>query len=191
MKFSRPLVWVFFVVLTGLWAPLGASPATPESKTPEEDPLPVVVSPTQTWQFNGSLEKVRDALVTLLKEDGLSIKEENRAAGTFATDLIIFDDKKFGVDVSVPPPRANPKYPWLQAIAVSSGRFGLEGKLTGAGPDLTRLDLRAIIEVTAMNTKKGGQAWIPRYSNGTVEHLYISRLGLKLLPTPPSESTPR
>ena len=191
MKSSRPIAWVLSLALIGPGAALAAGPAAPEPKAAEDDPLPVVNSPTLTWQFNGSLEKVRDAMVALLKEDGLSIKDENRATGSFVTDLVNFDTKKFGVDVSAPPPRANPAYPWLQSISVNVGRFGLEGKLVAAGPETTRLDLRALIEVTALNTKKGGVVWIPRYSNGTIEHLYFSRLGLKLVAPPPSDNASR
>jgi hypothetical protein len=175
----------------GPWAAVAAANSTPEPKPPEEDVPPAVISPTQTWQFTGSLEKVREALLAVLKEDGLSIKDESRSTGTFVTDLVSFDTKKFGVDVSAPPPRANPAYPWLQSISVNNGRFGLEGKLVAAGAETTRLDLRAIIEVTAINTKKGAVTWVPRYSNGTIEHLYFSRLGLKLLPPPSSDGASR
>lgn len=188
MKVSRPVVWVSFLALLGLWAPLLA---TPEAKSQEEDPIPVVNSPTQTWQFNGNLERVREALLAMLKEDGLSIKEENRSNGTFVTDLVNFDSKRFGVDISIPPPRANAKYPWLQNIAVTSGRYGLEGKLSVAGPEVTRLDLKALIEVTAMNARKGTTAWVPRFSNGTVERFYFSNLGMKLLATPTGDGAPR
>jgi len=191
VKFPRPVAWVSWLVLMGLGSPLIAAPGAPEPKTQDENAIPTLNSPILTWQFNGSLEKVRQALLAILKEDGLSIKEENRGTGAFVTDLVNFDSKKFGVDVSLPPPRANPQYPWLQSIAVNSGRFGLDGKLTVAGAENTRLDLKAIIEVTAMSTKKGGTFWIPRYSNGTIEHLYFSRLGMKLLPSPAGESAPR
>jgi len=175
----------------GPWASLAAANSTPEPKLPEGDAPPAVVSPTQTWQFSGSLDKVREAMLALLKEDGLSIKEESRSTGTFVTDLVNFDTKKFGVDVSSPPPRANPGYPWLQSISVNNGRFGLEGRLVAAGPETTRLDLRALIEVTAINTKKGAVSWVPRYSNGTIEHFYFSRLGLKLLPPSSSDGASR
>lgn len=188
VKFPRPVLWVSFLALMGSWAPLLGAP---EAKSQEEDAIPVVNSPTVTWQFNGSLERVRDNLLTILKEDGLSIKEESRSTGTFVTDLVNFDSKKFGVDVSIPPPRANANYPWLQAIAVLSGRFGLEGRLSAVGPEATRLDLKAIIEVTAMNAKKGNIAWVPRYSNGTVERSYISSLGIKLVAAPSSNSAPQ
>jgi len=191
VKSSRPIAWVLSLALIGPGTALAAGTAAPEPKAQEEDPVPVVNSPILTWQFNGSLQKVLDAMVALLKEDGLSIKEENRTTGTFVTDLVNFDSKKFGVDVSSPPPRANPAYPWLQSIEVTNGRFGLEGKLVAAGPETTRLDLRALIEVTAIYTKKGNVIWVPRYSNGTIEHLFFSRLGLKLLAPPPSDSAPR
>ncbi|MCI0656113.1 MAG: hypothetical protein L0170_03480, partial [Acidobacteria bacterium] len=101
------------------------------------------------------------------------------------------DSKRFGVDISIPPPRANAKYPWLQNIAVTSGRYGLEGKLSVAGPEVTRLDLKALIEVTAMNARKGTTAWVPRFSNGTVERFYFSNLGMKLLATPTGDGAPR
>jgi hypothetical protein len=188
VKVSRPVAWVSFLVVLGSWAPLFAAP---EAKTQEEDPIPVVNSPIQSWQFNGNLERVREAFLALLKEDGLSIKEENRSNGTFVTDLVSFDSKKFGVDISIPPPRANAKYPWLQSIAVNSGRYGLEGKFSVAGAELTRLDLKALIEVTAMNARKGTTAWVPRLSNGTVERFYFSNLGMKLLATPTTDGAPR
>ena len=191
VKFPRPVTWLSFLVLLGFSAPLLATSGSPDAKNTEEDPLPVVNSPTQSWQFKGSLEKVREALLAVLKEDGLSIKEENRSAGTFVTDLVAFDSKRFAVDISIPPPRANDKYPWLQSIAVLSGRYGLEGKLSAEGPETTRLDLKALIEVTAMNAKKRTMAWVPRLSNGTVERSFFSDLGLKLLATPSSDSAPR
>jgi hypothetical protein len=190
VKSSRPIAWVLSWALIGPGTALAAGTA-PEPKAQEEDPIPLVNSPILTWQFNGSLRKVRDAMVALLKEDGLSIKEENRTTGSFVTDLVSFDSKKFGVDVSSPPPRADPAYPWLQSIEVNNGRFGLEGKLVAAGPETTRLDLRALIEVTAIYTKKGTVSWLPRYSNGTIEHFFFSRLGLKLLAPPPSDNAPR
>ena len=191
MKSSRPIAWVSFLALMGPWTSLAAANSTPEPKPPEEDAPPAVISPMLTWQFNTSLEKVREAMLAVLKEDGLSIKEESRSTGTFVTDLVSFDTKKFGVDVSSPPPRANPSYPWLQSFQVTTGRFGLEGKLVAGGPVTTRLDLRALIEVTAIYTKTGNVSWFPRYSNGTIEHFFFSRLGLKLLAPPPSDSAPR
>jgi hypothetical protein len=179
------------MALIGLGSPLFAGPDTPEIPNPEEEAAPVLNSPILSWQFNGTLERVRDTLIDLLKKDGLSLKEENREAGTFMTDLVNFNAKKFGVNVSIPPPRVNPKYPWLQSIAVSNGRFGLEGRLIAVGPESTRLDLRALLEVQAMNTKKGELTWTPRYSNGTIEHQYFSRLAVSLPPPPSGESAPR
>ena len=190
VKSARPIAWVSFLALMGPWASVTAANSAPEPKPSEEDAPPVVNSPTLTWQFNGSLDKVREAMLAVLKEDGLSIKEESRG-GTFVTDLVSFDTKKFGVDVSAPPPRANPAYPWLQSISVNNGRYGLEGKLVASGPETTRLDLRALIEVTAINTKKGAVTWVPRYSNGTIEHFYFSRLGLKLVPPPSTDGASR
>ena len=178
------------LLLLGLSGLLHAAPESPDAKVPEEDTPPPINSPYLNWQFNAPLAKVKEALQALMKEDGLSFKEDNSATGDFVTDLAEFDEKKFGVDVSIPPPRANPKYPWLQSIAMTSGRFGLQGKLVSMGPTSTRLDLRALLEIPAINSKVGGRRWVPRYSNGTIEHLYITRLSLRLLPPPASDGKP-
>jgi len=177
------------LVLWGLGGALAVASEAPEAKEQDEEAAPAVISPYLNWQFNGSLEKVRESLQAVLKEDGLTLKEDAKSPGTFVTDLVVFDEKRFGVNVSTPPPRANPKYPYLQAIAVNAGRYGLEGRLSSAGPQATRLEIRALIEVSAINTRKGGTVWIPRYSNGTIEHLAFSRIALKML-APASGDTP-
>jgi hypothetical protein len=170
---------------------LPASAATPEEKHPQEEGPPQVVSPWQSWDFNGSRERVRSEMLSLIKEQGLTITAEDEKKGTFVTDLVEFDDKKFGVDVGVPPPKAGPKYPYFQLNAMTSGKFGLEGRFSGATDGRTHLDLRALLETRGMDEKIRGMRWIPRVSNGEVERYFFTRLSLKLLNTPSDSSSPR
>jgi hypothetical protein len=170
-----------FLLLFGLASGLQAVPDDTQPKIPDEDLPPPITSPYLNWQFDAPKAKTWEALQALIKEDGLTIKEKNDTAGSFVTELLEFDEKKFTVDVSIPPPRANPKYPWLQPIVMTSGRYGLDGKLSSLGPNKTRLDLKAILEIAAINSKVGGKHWVPRYSNGAIEHQYFSRLSFRLL----------
>jgi hypothetical protein len=172
-----------------LCAPVWGAPA---SDVKEEPPAPLepppVTSPWRTFQFNGTPQQVRERLEALMKEDGLTVKEQNKDAGSFLTDLVEFDDKKFGVDVSIPPTKASPKYPWFQMNEMTSGRFGLEGRLSPLGEGQTRLDLRALLEIRAFDRRIHAMRWIPRYSNGSVEQVYFTRLALSLLQ--PSSQAP-
>lgn len=188
---KRSGLWPVAVLMLMAVGPApGHASDSPDAKEQDDTPLPVS-SPYLTMQFSGDLEKVRESFQALLKEDGLALKEDPKNPAAFSTDMVHFDDKKFGMAVSTPPPRANPKYPWLQSIAANSGRYGLEGRFFSTGAQTTRIELRAIIEVTAINTRKGGTAWVPRYSNGTIEHLTFSRLALKLLPPATADGASR
>lgn len=174
--------WLAGMLMALLCAPGWAGPVS-ESKEEPSAPLdpPPVTSPWRTFQFNGTVTQVREHLEALMKEDGLTLKEQDKDKGSFLTDLVEFDEKKFGVDVSTPPPKASPKYPWFQTIEMTSGRFGLEGRLSSLGEGQTRLDLRALLEIRAMDKKIRGMRWVPRYSNGSVEQVYFTRLALSLL----------
>ena len=174
-----------------LCAPASGQAQEPSDKAvPDPEGPPPVSSPWRTWQFNGSLERVREQLEALMKEDGLAFKEQNKATGSFVTDLVEFDDKKFGVEVSIPPPKASPKYPWFQLNSMTSGRFGLEGRLSALSESQTRLDLRALLEIRAMDKKIRALRWIPRYSNGAVEQLYFTRLSMSLLQSSSTAQAP-
>jgi len=180
-----------FFLLMGLSGLLPAAPDLEEGKVTEGDVPPLISSPWRSWHFGAPLDRVRSELLSLLKEDGLTIVEEDRAAGNLLTDKIQFDSKRFGVDVSIPPPKAGPKYPWFQMNAMTSGRYGLEGKVSTLGPGQTGVDLRAVLEIQGMDQKIRAMRWVPRYSNGTVEQHYFSRLGFRLIPPPSGESSPR
>lgn len=169
-----------------------AAPAAPMPEGEgDSDAPPAVTSPWRTWQFNAPPERIRAELSALFKEDGLSLKEEDRKAGTFVTDLVEFDEKKFGVELSIPPPKAGPKYPWFQTNDMKSGRFGIEGKIHPVHGAEVRVDLRALLEIRGMDQKIRSMRWIPRYSNGAVESLYFTRLSMRLLPAATGESTRR
>ncbi|PYQ14125.1 MAG: hypothetical protein DMH00_02380 [Acidobacteria bacterium] len=168
---------------------LGA-PEPSAQKVEETAPSPVN-SPWKTWQFNAPPERVRAELLVLMKEDRLNLKEESRKDGTLLTDLVEFNDKKFGVDVSIPPPKATPKYPWFQTNEMRSGRYGLEAKLSPLGSTSTRVDLRALLQIRGMDGKIRAMRWIPRYSNGAVEQQYFTRLSLRLLPSTVGDNTRR
>jgi hypothetical protein len=163
-----------------------ARPAAPENKAPEEGGPPPVSSPWQSWQFNGSLEKVRSELLALCREDGLAPDHEDPKSGSFRTGMVEFNDKKFGVDVSVPPPKASPKYPYFQLNDMTAGRYGLEARLSPGASGQTHLDLRALLEIQGMDQKIRAMRWIPRISNGEVERYYFTRLALRLL-NPPAD----
>jgi hypothetical protein len=166
---------------------LPASAISEEKHPPDEGP-PQVVSPWQSLDFNGSLERVHADLFALIKEQGLTVTAEDEKKGSFVTDLVEFDDKKFGVDVGVPPPKAGPKYPYFQLNTMTSGKFGLEGHLVSTPDGRTHLDLRALLETRGMDEKIRGMRWIPRVSNGEVERYFFTRLSLKLL-NPPSDGS--
>src|SRR5262249_35743629 len=159
-----------------------------ESPTPEGPPPPPVSSPWQTWRFAAAPARVKSELLTLFKEDGLSLESENATAGSLLTNLAEFGKEKFGQkDVSIPPPRASEKYPYYQLIAMTSGRFGFECRLSPLPDAQTRIDLRARLEIRAFDRNRREWTWVPRYSNGIVEHSYFDRLSLRL--TQPPETT--
>jgi hypothetical protein len=93
--------------------------------------------------------------------------------------------------VGVPPPKAGPKYPYFQLNVMTSGKYGLEGRLTGVSEARTRLDLRALLEARGMDEKIRGMRWIPRVSNGEVERYFFTRLSLRLLNPPSASPSPR
>jgi hypothetical protein len=183
--------WLAGMLMALLCAPAWGGPEADTKEDPSAplDPPPVT-SPWRAFQFNGTLQQVREHLEALLKEDGLTLKEQNKNTGSFLTDLVEFDEKKFGVDVSTPPPKASPKYPWFQTIEMTSGRFGFEGRLSPLAEGQTRLDLRALLEIRAMDKKLRGMRWVPRYSNGSIEQVYFTRLALSLLQPSPQAQAP-
>ena len=161
-----------------------ASPGLPMPEPLEvPDAPPPVTSPWRSWHYHAKPEQVRAALEALFKEDGLTIKEQDLKSGTFTTDLVEFNDKKFGVELSIPPPKAGAKYPWFQTNDMRSGRFGIEGKIFPAAGEDVRVDIRALLEIRGMDQKVKSMRWIPRYSNGAVEQQYFTRLSLQLLAT--------
>lgn len=180
---------LLLVVISGLVSPAltkpevregEAEPQAPDASQAPDAPPPVS-SPWRSWHYNATPEQVRSAFEALFKEDGLSIKLEDKKSGSFTTDLVEFNDKKFGVEVSLPPPKAGPKYPWFQTNDMRSGRFGIEGKIYPAAGADTRVDIRALLEIRGMDQKVKSMRWIPRYSNGAVEQQYFTRLSLRLL----------
>ena len=159
-----------------------ASPGLPMPETQEApDGPPPVTSPWRSWHYNATPEQVRAAFEALFKEDGLTVKEQDRKSGTFTTDMAEFNDKKFGVELSIPPPKAGPKYPYFQTNDMRSGRFGIEGKIYPAAGADVRVDIRALLEIRGMDQKVKTMRWIPRTSNGAVEQQYFTRLSLHLL----------
>jgi len=161
----------------------------PEPEPQQENGPPSVSSPWKNQQFDAPLERVRSELLALIQEDGLALVREERKDGTFATGWVDFDNKKFGVDVSIPPPKLTSKYPYAQPNSMTSGRYGLEGRLSRVSPLQTRLDLRAFLEIRGVDRKAYVTRWIPRLSNGEVERQYFTRLSLRLL-KPPGGSPP-
>ena len=177
------------LMLLSFSSPLPAGTETPESEPPQSEGPPPVTSPWRNMMYAAPLERVRAELLALVAEDGLAVTREDRSDGSFATGLVEFNDKKFGVDVSVPPPKMSNKYPYAQLITMTSGRYGLEGRLAEESPGRTRLDLRALLEIRGHDHKALAMRWIPRYSNGEVERNYFTRLHLRLLKAP-AEATP-
>ncbi len=180
------LLAALFLALPTLAA--SESPAPGEKPPQDEGPAPLN-SPWRTSQFNGSLEKVRDAFLAILKEEGLDVTRGEEPPDSFVTSLVEFDKKKFGVQVSIPPPKLSPKYPYAQLNQMYSGKYGLEGHFSRLSAEQTRLDLRAELQILAMDEKARAERWVPRYSNGEVERYYFTRLSLLLL-HPASELTP-
>jgi hypothetical protein len=160
--------------------------AAPIGTPAQDDGPPKVNSPWKTWQFNGPPEKVRSELFSLIQEQGLTLTRQDTKEGTFVTDLIEFDDKKFGVDVSVPPPKAGPKYPYFQLNSMTSGKYGLEGRLRPISAEQSRLDLRALLEIRGMDQSIRAMRWVPRISNGEVERFFFTRLAFRLRNSSPS-----
>jgi hypothetical protein len=155
---------------------------------------PEVSSPWRTQDFVAPLEKVRSELMAMATEDGLTVQEgdkEEKKEGRFKTDLIEFDSKRFGVDVSIPPPKASPKYPFFQLNAMTSGRYGLEGRVWSLSPTQVRVDLRALLEIRGMDQKVHTLRWVPRLSNGEIESNYFTRLSQRLLKAANDGSSPR
>jgi len=181
MKISGPALLLLLLSLSPL---IAAGTETPEAEPPQEAGPPRVSSPWRNGIFDAPLERVRAELRALMTEDGLALTGEEKSDGSFATGLVEFDDKKFGADVSVPPPQLSNKYPYVQMRSMTSGRYGLEGRLVEESPDRTRLDLRALLEIRGQDHKARVMRWIPRYSNGEVERNYITRLHLRLLKAP-------
>jgi len=174
----------FYLLLVSISIAPATGAATPEPEPGQESGPPPVSSPWRSQQFDAPLEKVRSELLALIQEDGLALAREESKDGTFATGRVEFDDKKFGVDVSIPPPKLSSKYPYAQLNSMTSGRYGLEWRLSEASPDQTRLDLRALLEIRGMDRRAKARRWIPRYSNGEVERQYFTRLSLRLLKPP-------
>jgi len=171
------------LLVTILMAPAtGAATTEPESQ-PEDGP-PVVSSPWRSQQFNAPLERVRSELLALIQEDDLALVQDDRKDGTFSTGWVEFDSKKFGTDVSIPPPKLTTQYPYAQLNTMTSGRYGLEGRLSRSSPRQTRLDLRALLEGRGVDRKAIVMRWISRLSNGEVERQYFTRLSLRLLKPP-------
>ncbi len=166
-----------------LIALVGAASPGLSMPEPQESPdvPPPVTSPWRSWHYNATPDQVRSAFESLFKEDSLSIKEQDRKAGTFITDMAEFGEKKFGVEVSIPPPKAGAKYPYFQTNDMRSGRFGIEAKIYPAAGSEVRVDIRALLEIRGMDQKGRAMRWIPRYSNGAVEQQYFTRLSLRLL----------
>jgi len=152
---------------------------------------PPAASPWRTWKLDASEERVHSTLLALLREDGLTPVEGDRSNVTLATNLIEFDNKRFGVSVSIPPPKATPQYPYFQLNVMTSGRYGLECRIAPGGPNQTRVDLRALLETRGFDKNLNVQRWVPRSSNGEVESNYFTRLALRLLskPAPAASST--
>jgi hypothetical protein len=165
----------------------------------EEKPLPgaappAVSSPWRTQDFPAPLERVRSEILAMATEDGLTVQEgdkEEKKEGRFRTGLVVFDDKRFGVDVSIPPPKASPKYPFFQLNEMTSGRYGLEGRVWSLSPTQVRVDLRALLEIRGMDQKERTLRWIPRLSNGQIESNYFTRLSQRLLQIANDGSSPR
>ena len=158
---------------------------TPEPVPRQDNSPPPVSSPWRSQQFDAPLEKVRSEILALIQEDGLALVREDRKDGTFTTGLADFDGKKFGADVSIPPPKISARYPYAQTIVMTSGRYGLEGRLSRTSPVRTRLDVRALLEIRAADRKAYTTRWVPRLSNGEVERQFFTRLSLRLLKPPP------
>jgi hypothetical protein len=174
------LIWILLVPASVVAAP-GEQPA-------EDEGPPKVTSPWRTWHFNGPSEKVRSELFSLIREQGLTLTQQDKKEGTFGTDLIEFDDKKFGVDVSIPPPKAGPKYPYFQLNVMTAGRYGLEGRLERISDEQSRLDLRAVLEIRGMDENIRAMRWIPRISNGGIERYFFTRLSFRLMNPSPAAS---
>jgi len=176
----RPSSWVAVLLLMVMFAPaLQAEQEKPPSLVPPE-----VSSPWRTQDFTAPLERVRTELLAMVAEDGLTVQEgdkKEKREGRFRTDLIAFDSKRFGVDVSIPPPKANAKYPFFQTNVMTSGRYGLEGRVWSLSPTQARVDLRALLEINGMDQKEHMLRWIPRLSNGEIESNYFTRLSQRLL----------
>jgi hypothetical protein len=165
-----------------------------EEKPPPAAALPQVSSPWRTQDFTAPLERVRTELLAMATEDGLTVQEgdkEEKKEGRFRTDLVDFDSKRFGVDVSIPPPKANPKYPFFQLNAMTSGRYGLEGRVWSLSSTQVRVDLRALLEIRGMDQKVHALRWVPRFSNGEIEANYFTRLSQRLLKIANDGSSPR
>jgi hypothetical protein len=156
--------------------------------------LPEVSSPWRTQDFVAPLEKVRSELLAMATEDGLTVQEgdkEEKKEGRFKTDLVEFDSNRFGVDVSIPPPKASPKYPFFQLNQMTAGRYGLEGRVWSLSPTQVRVDLRALLEIRGMDQKVRTLRWVPRLSNGEIESNYFTRLSQRLLKAANEGSSPR
>jgi hypothetical protein len=161
-------------------APVQVSPeAAPAA--PEEGGPPPLNSPWRSYDFDLPFDRLKAEVFTLIRGDGLTLQSPDDASGPFLTGLIAFDDKRFNASVSVPPPRASAKYPYFQLIEMRAGRYGLEGRLTPIAASRTRLELRAMLEIQAMDKKENHLRWVPRYSNGTVEQDFFNRLNLAIL----------
>ena len=183
---AAPLVFLMF-----LSVPFAArKELVPGAKLPEGPPP--AASPWRDQHFNAPAERLRAELRALLSEDHLALREEGNEDGTFHTDLVEFDKKKFGVDVSIPPPKSSPEFPYYTTNTLESGRFGFEGKIVPERSNQSHLHLRALREGRAMDKRAGARRWLPRASNGEVERNYFTRLALRLLRPPAAgASTPR
>lgn len=176
---DRPSPCIVFLLLIALAPALKAEGDKP---TPGAAP-PQVSSPWRTQDFTAPLEKVRTEFLAMAAEDGLTVQEgdkEQKKEGRFMTDLVDFDSHRFGVDVSIPPPKASPKYPFFQMNSMTSGRYGLEGRVWSLSPTQVRVDLRALLEIQGMDQKEHRLRWIPRLSNGEIESNYFTRLSQRL-----------
>jgi hypothetical protein len=124
--------------------------------------------------FDKRVRKVWQALVQAVEETGFPIEVADKEAGYLKTKLSLFGREQGWRRVATKPPAVSLERPLQQRMGLNSGRFFLEAAI-GRVPEGTVVSLRAYIEEEARHLQERRKIWAERYSNGTIENIFLDK----------------
>ena len=123
-------------------------------------------------------EILRQALITALAEEGLSVDPEP-VDGELLTDWGSFCREDFGRNVAHDAPMITRTYPYLQPIDLATGRFRVRARLQRDEVEAL-LRIRVDLLAHAQNRITHQREWVERVSNGVIDEYMFRRVEREL-----------